>query len=283
MDLKFTQLRDQQKADWNKFSNGWKKWDNIIMDFLKPIGEQITYALKLKSSDIVLDIAGGTGEPGISIAQFLSEGKVVITDLSENMIEIAKENARKKEIKNVEFLACDVCELPFPDNSFDAISCRFGFMFFPDLHLAAIEIFRVLKPGGRIAVSVWNVPEKNYWLSVMGECIKRNLELPSPSPEAPGIFRCSPSGMMAELFRKVGLKNILEKEVPLILNSETIDNYWNMQIEIAAPVVAALSKVDDSTKKQIKTEVYEAIKQRYTDGSIKLDASSLLVSGEKIN
>lgn len=86
----------------------------------------------------------------------------MITDLAEGMVDIARENALMRGINNIETLTCDVSDIPFLDNSFDAISCRFGFMFFPDMLLAAKEMHRVLKPGGRIATSVWNVPEKNF-------------------------------------------------------------------------------------------------------------------------
>ena len=162
MEQQLEEIREQQKAAWNKFSPGWKKWDDLAMDFLKPVGDEIIRLINPKGADIVLDIAAGTGEPGLTIATMLKGGKVIITDLSEDMLEIARENAMNRGIKNIETHACDVCELPFADNTFDAISCRFGFMFFPDMLLAAKEMVRVLKPGGRIATSVWNVPEKNF-------------------------------------------------------------------------------------------------------------------------
>ena len=132
----------------------------MTMDFLKPMGQEIIAAIKPSGANNILDIAAGTGEPGLTIAAMLDGGMVTITDLSENMLAIAKENAENRGISNIETIACDVCDLPFADNSFDAISCRFGFMFFPDMQLAANEMARVLKPGGRIATSVWNVPEK---------------------------------------------------------------------------------------------------------------------------
>ena len=126
-------IREQQKASWNKFSPGWKKWDDLTMDFLKPMGDEIIRLLKPINNEVILDVAGGTGEPGLTIASMLKDGKVSITDLAESMLEIARENATKRGIKNIEIRACDVCELPFDDNTFDAISCRKGFMFFPDM------------------------------------------------------------------------------------------------------------------------------------------------------
>ena len=202
------EIREQQKASWNKFSPGWKKWDDLTMDFLKPMGDEIIRMITPVSNDVILDVAGGTGEPGLTIASLVNGGKVFITDLSDGMLEIAQENAMLRGIKNVETRPCDVCELPFDDNTFDAISCRKGFMFFPDMLLAAKEMVRVLKPGGRVAASVWDGPEKNFWVTAIMGTISRNMELPPPPPGAPGMFRCAKDGLMADLFQQAGLKNI---------------------------------------------------------------------------
>ncbi len=251
------------------------------MDFLKPMGDEIIRLLNPKGADVVLDVASGTGEPGLTIATMLTGGKVIITDLAEDMLEIARENATRRGIKNIETRACDVCELPFADNTFDAISCRMGFMFFPDMILAAKEMVRVLKPGGRIATAVWNVPEKNFWVTVTMGTISRNMELPPPPPGAPGMFRCAKDGFISDLFSQAGLKNITQKEIAGKLNSKTTDVYWNMMTEVGAPVVAALSKADDAMKAKIKGEVYQALNQKYPDGNIVIDSSALVIYGEK--
>ncbi|MEP6726013.1 MAG: methyltransferase domain-containing protein [Bacteroidota bacterium] len=275
------EIREQQKQSWSKFSGGWKKWDTINMDFLKPVGREIIAAIEPGGTDNILDIAAGTGEPGLTIAGLLQGGKVTITDLSADMLEIAKENAAKRGITNIETVSCDVCELPFADNSFDAVSCRFGFMFFPDMPLAAGEILRVLKKGGRFATSVWNTPDKNFWVTAVMSTINKNIELPPPVPGAPGMFRCAAPGLMNSILEQAGFKNITEKEIPTKMNSGTIDNYWTMMTEVGAPIVAALSKADEATRQKIKTEVYELIRQKYGGENISLDAGALVLTGEK--
>lgn len=281
MEQQLEQIRDQQKESWNKFSPGWKKWDELFMDFLKPVGDEIIRMLHHKKNNMVLDVAAGTGEPGLTIASMLNEGKVIITDLAEDMLEIARENAVRREIDKIETFVCDVCELPFTDNSFDAISCRFGFMFFPDMLLAAKEMVRVLKPGGKIAVSVWNVPEKNFWITATMGAISKNIELPSPLPGEPGMFRCAQDGFISGLFQQAGLKNILQKEVAGKLKCKTAGVYWNVMTEVAAPVVAALSKANNIMKEKIKREVHRAVNQKYRDGNILIDSSALVIYGEK--
>jgi ubiquinone/menaquinone biosynthesis C-methylase UbiE len=281
MEQQLEQIRDQQKESWNKFSPGWKKWDDLFMDFLKPMGTEIIRMLDLKETDMVLDVAAGTGEPGLTIAPKVKKGKVVITDLSDQMLAIAQENAIRRGLANVKVKACDVCALPFPDSSFDAISCRFGFMFFPDMLLAAKEMVRVLKPGGRIATSVWNVPEKNFWVTAIMGTINKNMELPAPPPGSPGMFRCAKEGFMADLFAQAGLKNISVKEVSGKINCKTTDVYWTAMNEVAAPVVAALSKADLVTREKIKKEVFAIVNEKFSAGNVMIDSSALVVCGEK--
>jgi SAM-dependent methyltransferase len=131
MEQQLIQIREQQKDSWNRFSSGWKKWDDLTMRFLQPMGDAIIDRLGPHNGQVVLDVAAGTGEPGLTIASRLRGGRVVISDLAEDMLAVARENAERRGITNVETRACDVCELPFADNAFDAISCRFGFMFSP--------------------------------------------------------------------------------------------------------------------------------------------------------
>ncbi len=281
MNAQLEEIRDQQRQSWNKFSPGWKKWDRLTMEFLRPMGESIIKSIKPAGDDRVLDIAAGTGEPGLTIASMLDNGKVVITDLAEDMLAIARENAAFRNIGNIQTVACDVCELPFEDDSFDAISCRFGFMFFPDMQLAANEMARVLKPGGRMATSVWNLPEKNYWVTAMMGTIAKNMEMPQPPPGSPGMFRCSKPGLMKAIFEEAGFKNIREQEVLTQLNAGTVETYWNMMTEVGAPIVAALSKADEATRKKIKNEVFELLEHRFPDGNVAIDGSAIVISAEK--
>ncbi len=281
MELQLQEISEQQKASWNKSSAGWKKWDGLTMDFLKPFGNAIIQQLSLKDSDVVLDVAAGTGEPGLTIASIVKNGKVFITDLADDMLVIAHENASRAGIKNVEFNACDVCELPFPDNSIDAISCRMGYMFFPDLFLATQEMVRVLKPGGKISASVWSAPEKNFWVAGILGLITKHVALPALPAGSPGMFRCAKDGLIDELFKQAGLKNISQSEVPGLLNCGTAGTYWDFMSETVGPVVSALHQVDNETKEKIKAEVYRLMNQKYPDGNLLIDASALIISGEK--
>ncbi len=276
-----TEIRDQQKQSWDKFSSGWKKWDEHTMEFLHPMGDAIINRIRPSGNHHVLDIAAGTGEPGLTIASMIPEGRVTITDLSEQMLEIAADKASQRRLNNIEVKACDVCELPFPDNHFDSISCRFGFMFFPDMQLAATEMARVLKPGGRIATSVWNVPDKNFWITAIMGIIHKNIELPAPPPGSPGMFRCSQPGLVRDIFKNAGLSGVSETEIHSRMKSRSTEHYREMMNDIGAPIVSAMSKADESVRKKIKEEVMEEVSKKITGDEVVIDASALVISAQK--
>jgi SAM-dependent methyltransferase len=268
-----------QQASWNKFSPGWKKWDALFMAFLEPHGTAIIDFLQPARDAVVLDVAAGTGEPGLTLARMVSGGKVVLTDLADGMLQVARDKAAARGTTNAEFQTADASALPFEDESFDAVSCRLGYMFFPDMQLAAQEMARVLKPGGRIATTVWGSPDRNFWVTCMMQNIKTHIDVPPPPPGAPGMFRCAQPGLVAGLFSAAGLRNVAEQAVPSSLNCGSPEGYWDVMTEVAAPFVAALSQADAPTVANVKRDVIAAMNERHPDGAV--DACGTLVVGVK--
>ena len=172
------QIRDQQQATWDKFSAGWKRWDTLVLNWLAPVGTELLNGAQLRVNSYVLDIASGTGEPALSAAAKCPEGKVMMTDLAEQMLAIAKENAARRGLRNVEARQCDAGALPFADNTFDAVTARFGFMFFPDVLSSARECARVAKAGARVCAAVWNMPDKNPGRPLSWERSPRSWDCP---------------------------------------------------------------------------------------------------------
>ena len=281
MEAALTQLRDQQQQTWDTFSPGWKKWDTWTMNFLRPMGTAIIEALHIQPTDQVLDIATGTGEPGLSIARLAPQGHVTGLDLSEGMLAVARENAARQGLANYAALAGDACALPFPDAHFDAISCRMGFMFFPDMQLAAQEMYRVLKPGGRLATCVWSAPPHNPWITTMMGTMSSHLALPAPPPGAPGMFRCAQPGLLAGLLKTAGFQNIQEEELQSTVAFDSPAQYWQNMMEIAAPVVSAMSQADEATRTAIQESLFAKLTPLLVDGQISLPFGSLVLAGEK--
>lgn len=281
METTLVEIRNQQQTTWNTFSPGWKKWDENTMHFLQPMGDAIIEAMQIKEADAVLDIASGTGEPGLTIAGIAKKGKVTALDISENMLQTAKEKAAQRGIQNFTVQQGDACEMPFRDESFDKISCRMGFMFFPDMQLAANEMFRVLKRGGKIATSVWYNPQKNFWIGSVMSVINKNVPAPPPPAGAPGMFRCAQPGLMKSVFQKAGFANVQEQEINGKNHYENFDDMWTQMNEVAAPVLNAMNKADEITRQKIKSELEEMVAPFQTDDGLLLDFSALVISADK--
>ena len=95
------------------------------------------------------------------------------------------------------------------------------------------------------------------------------------------MFRCAKDGMIADLFAQAGLKHIAQAEVPGKLNCQTAETYWSFVSEVVGPVVSALGQVDGETKEKIRAELFQLVHDRYPAGNVMIDASSLIISGQK--
>jgi ubiquinone/menaquinone biosynthesis C-methylase UbiE len=281
MTTQIEQIRDQQQATWDKFAAGWKKWDELVLGWLAGVGTELLDGARLRPDYYVLDIASGTGEPALSAAARCPRGKVMMTDLAANMLLVAQENAVRRDLRNVETRQCDAGALPFADNAFDAVMARFGFMFFPDVAAAARELARVARPGAQVCTAVWGPPEKNPWATIIMGTIAKHVEMPAPPPGSPGLFRCAAAGYMAGVFRDAGLKNVTEKEVGAPVQFDSPDEYFTFMNEIAAPVVAGITKADEPTRARIKEAVLGLAAQNLVGGKTRFEGSAIVVCGEK--
>ncbi|CAN7490161.1 class I SAM-dependent methyltransferase [Pararhizobium sp. LjRoot238] len=275
------EIREQQRDTWDRFSAGWKKWDALVLGWLAPFGDAMLRHANLRKNSHVLDVAAGTGEPGLTAAEMVPHGKVTVIDLSERMLAVAAENAARRGLSNLETKVCDAGALPFPDARFDALLCRFGFMFFPDIATAAREFARVAKPGAKICAAVWNGPDKNPWATTIMSTIARHVEMPAPLPGSPGLFRCAPSGLMRTAFEEAGLQDIVEEEVSSIMTHETPERYWDFMTDIAAPVVAGLAKADTATRALVRDEVLALARQSMQDGHVQLRSTANIITGTR--
>jgi ubiquinone/menaquinone biosynthesis C-methylase UbiE len=275
------QIRDQQRETWDKFSAGWKKWDAMVLGWIAPFGEAMIRNANLREDSQVLDIAAGTGEPGLSAAALVPRGRVTLTDLAEHMLEAATAKAAQRGLRNVETRVCDAGALPFADASVDTVLCRFGFMFFPDVAAAAREFARVARPGARICTAVWGEPAKNPWATMIMGTIARHVDMPAPPPDSPGLFRCAPAGYMRAVFAEAGFRDIAEEEVACDMVIDTPERYWEIMTDIAAPVVAGLAKADAAARERIRSEVLDLARQFLRDGGVRMPSTATVIVGTR--
>ncbi|MFZ4518016.1 MAG: class I SAM-dependent methyltransferase [Microthrixaceae bacterium] len=274
-------VREQQRQTWDEFSHGWEKWDRLVLPMLEPVGEEMLRLLRVPGEAHHLDVASGTGEPALTIAERTPDGRVVLTDPAEGMVDVATRSAAARGIRNVEFHVCGADELPFADATFDTVSCRFGFMFFPDIPAAVRELHRVLTPGGRLCTAVWAGPDGNPWATISMAAIAAEVELPAASPDAPGLFRCAAPGAIGDMLVGAGFRDVAEVDVRALLVTSSAEEYWEYMTDVAAPVIAGLSLVDDAAHDRIRAAVIDAAGAFEADGRLQLPIHARCIVGTR--
>ena len=275
------EIRDAQRAAWAGLAAGWEKWDAVIMDQLGPVGTAIIERLHIAEDQQHLDVAAGTGEPGLSIARLAPRGHVVLTDLAVEMLDIAMRRANAQGITNVETTVCSADDLPFGDATFDSISVRFGYMFFPDLAKATAEFARVLRPGGRLCSSVWVEPESNPWTTIAMQAIAAETVLAPSDPGAPSMFRCAAPGCVTALYEGAGLRDVAEWNVAVQLVTRSPEEYWEMISEHVSLAAAALQQVGERARGRIARAVIAQVSAYEEDGRVRIPGVARCIVGTK--
>jgi SAM-dependent methyltransferase len=252
------------------------------MEQLGPVGAAIIERLDIAEDQHHLDIASGTGEPGLSIARLSPKGRVVLTDLVAEMLDIAARRATAQGIANIETTVCSADDLPFNDATFDSVSVRFGYMFFPDMRKATAEFARrVLKPGGRLCSSVWVKPDKNPWTSIAMQAIATEAVLAPPDPDGPNMFRCAAPGYVSALYEAAGLRDVAEWDVRVELVTRSPEHYWEMISEHVSLAVAALQQVDEPARERIRATAIERVSAFEQDGKVRVPGVARCIVGTK--
>ncbi len=275
------EIRDGQRATWAGLSAGWDKWDAVIMEQLGPVGAAMIDRLDIAADQQHLDIAAGTGEPGLSVARLAPNGRVVLTDLVAEMLEIAARQARAQGLANVETKVCSADDLPFNDATFDSVSVRFGYMFFPDVAQATAEFARVLKPGGRLCASVWVKPEENPWTAIAMEAIATEAVLAPPDPDKPNMFRSAAPRYVSALYERAGLRDVAEWDVGVELVTQSPAQYWDMISEHVSLAVAALQQVDELARERIRANAIANVRAFEKDGKVRVPGMARCIVGTK--
>ncbi|HEV8359297.1 MAG TPA: methyltransferase domain-containing protein [Candidatus Thermoplasmatota archaeon] len=209
MTWKYTEdyYREYTRTTWNESAPVWVRYAERV---LAPFGAELLARAQPREGERVLDIATGAGEPALSIAKMVGpSGSVLGIDLAEKMIEVAAVEAKARGLRNATFRAMNAEALDLPASSFDLATSRFGFQIITEPDKAAAEAFRVLKPGGRIAVSVWGLMERCHALQVIVGPMLEHAE-PDETGYLPTPYEMGGPGEMAALLEQAGFRDAQE-------------------------------------------------------------------------
>lgn len=197
------------------------KYDNLnrVISFGIDVNwrKKVVSLVAAKKPDTILDIATGTGDLAISLAGTHAK-KIIGLDISQGMLSVGRKKIAEKSLEErIELLQADSEDLPFEDNSFDAITVAFGVRNFEHLEQGLSEIHRVLKPGGIFAVLETSVPTKtpfkqgysiycNHILPLIGKIFSKDKVAYSYLSESAATF---PHGQnFNNILSEIGFTNV---------------------------------------------------------------------------
>ncbi len=249
------------------------------------LGNAVTEALVEYSRPLpgmrVLDLATGTGEPGISLAQRVGlQGSVTAVDQSSELLDIAAGRARNKKLLNFTTQQADAHRLPFADQTFDLATCRFGVMFFSDAHRALAELRRVLKPAARACFAAWGPMEQPYWQTTM-KIVHGYVGGAMFQSGGSDLFRFSVAGSLSAALSAAGFHEVEEstQNLPWAWPGDA-DEVFEYACAVAAPFRPMLERVPAEDWPAVRAEAKAAIERYRVGDEIRFGANVVLASGK---
>ena len=273
--------RETLRQDWSGAAPFWKKWDAKLATQSKAATDLIVGGAQLAPGMQVLDLASGTGQPALTIAgKIVPGGRVVASDMTAEMVEATRENARVQNIVNLEGQIVDAEHLPFPNGTFDRVTCRFGIMFIPDVERAFAEIRRVLKRRGRFSFLVWGALDENPMFAASIGAFMKQVNLPPLPPDAPTIFRFADTGKLASRLESSGFSDVVvtKHQIPWPWLG-TPEDAWESVRELAATFKRIIAGVPPERMASAVTEVLSNFRRYYDGRTVNLSATVILATG----
>jgi ubiquinone/menaquinone biosynthesis C-methylase UbiE len=261
-----TQYKAGQRREWGVSADGWKRHWNIYEHAAQRLNERLVDLARIRSGHRVLDIGTGLGEPALTAARRVGPtGSVVATDLSPAMLALARAEAVRVGLRNVEFREMDAEEPDLPAQSFDAALCRWTLMFLPHVVAALTRLRELLVPEGRFAAAVWGSPENVPFVSVPMTAIRRVLELPPPAEGTPGTFSLADERVLERSFTQAGFTEVAIECQTLTFEYRSLEDFIEERPVTSASIRIMLAEASAAQRETIWQMVAQAI-DKYEDG-----------------
>lgn len=272
--------KERQSQQWDRVASGWEKWWRMIDEGAQHINDRLVDLAEVRSGKHVLDIATGVGEPALSAAiRVGSGGRVVATDISKQMLDIARMRASTAGLTNVEFLEADAERLEFPDHIFDAILCRWGITSLPDYPNLLVNIKRMLAPNGSFATSVWDEASRLPLTGIAISLAQEMFHSASLCSEAPSEV---PEDSLESAMTRAGFFDVRTEKLTVILELPSTEAFTQYLVDVS-PVVAALLSGQPPMRQKEYQHLLAQEFQRYAtgDGRFRVQNVSICAVGRK--
>jgi SAM-dependent methyltransferase len=267
---------DLSQGVWEGVSGGWRAHAAEMEESAH--GEAATRMLdaaQLLPGERVLELACGPAGVGLRAAAAVGpDGSVLLTDFSQGMVQAARDRASELGVTNVDFAVADAQDLALPDESFDAVLCRFGYMLMGDPFAAMSETARVLRRGGRVVLAVWGEPADNAWIMLTMRVVMEHVSAPPPDLDAPGLWAFRDHDRLRGMLGNAGLAGVKVETLNTAERFSSLDEAWQYLSDIAGPLQALLASLSAEDLVTVRERLAdETAPFTAADGSLELPAA----------
>jgi len=263
--------RRVQRYGWDKAST---YYETFWQRQLKPAQDLLLDMADLQSGENVLDVACGTGLVSFAALEKLGgNGRVLGTDISEKMVDLASSQAEGKKERRLRFERMEAEELWLENDSFDVALCSLGLMYMPDPRRALEEMYRVLKPGGRAIVAVWGQRAQCGWAEIFNI-----VDQYVASEVCPLFFNLGNPGMLRQSFKAAGYRAISVRRVFTTLSYKNEEEALGAAFE-GGPVALAYHKFNEENKRAAHTAYLTSLEPYSKGAGYEVPAEFVLAEG----
>jgi SAM-dependent methyltransferase len=251
------------REQWQQAAEAWHRWEPALERWLGPATELMLDQARVGPGARVLDLAAGAGGQTIAAARRVGpSGSVLATDISPAILDYAADAARTAGLTNVEVREMDGEALDdLDDGAFDAVISRVGLIYFPDQQRALREIYRVLRPGGRVSAIVYSTADRNQFFSIPVSIIRRIAGLPAPAPGLPGPFSLGGAGVLDAAYANAGFEAVDVRPLDAPVRFPTAAECVRFERESFGALHAMLAGVTPAERDRAWREIEEELGQ----------------------
>jgi SAM-dependent methyltransferase len=273
-------LRVELLERWERAASGWGRLAPRIREFGMPVSAWMIDHAGLQPGQRVLELAAGPGETGLLAAELIRPGGMLISsDASENMLELARARASELGIENVEFKRLELEWIDLPTASVDVVMCRWGVMLIVDPEAALREARRVVVPGGRMVLAVWDRPELNPWATLTDRAMIELGYATRHDPNGPGMFALAAPGRLQDLLEGAGFLEVVVESLELPRPPLTPADGIAEELDLSRAFADAYERLSDVERRGLQERV-ASLGETYAgpDGRLILPARSLVAA-----